>query len=87
MGAAPQNVIALVLKKGMMLVGVGIGVGLAVGFASGRIMQSLLFNVGATNFVTFGGVSVCLVVVASLSCIVPARRAVKVDPQEVLRVE
>jgi putative ABC transport system permease protein len=87
LGAAPRNVIGVVLRRGMILVGVGIGVGLVGGFAGGRLLQSLLFDVAATDVLTFGGVSICLAVVASIACIVPARRALKVDPQEVLRVE
>ena len=87
LGAAPQNVIGLVLRRGMVLVGIGIGAGLAGGIAGGRVMQSLLFDVAATDAVTFGGVSLCLAAIATIACIVPAMRAVKVDPQEVLRTE
>ena len=87
LGAAPRNVIGLVLRKGMVLVGCGIGVGLLGGLAGGRMMESLLFDTAATDLVTFGGVSLCLLVVALIACIVPARRAVAVDPQEVLRME
>jgi ABC-type lipoprotein release transport system permease subunit len=71
----------------MILVAVGIGAGLIGGIAGGRVMQSLLFDVDATDAFTFGGVSLCLAAVATIACIVPAMRAVKVDPQEVLRVE
>jgi putative ABC transport system permease protein len=87
LGAAPRNVIGVVLRRGMVLVGVGIGIGLLGAFAGGRVLQSLLYDVAPTDVLTFGGVSICLALVASIACIVPARRAVKVDPQEVLRVE
>ncbi len=87
LGAAPRNVISVVLRRGLMLVGLGIGIGLAGGFAGGRVMQSLLFDVAPTDVLTFGGVSLCLAVVGLVACIVPAWRAMKVDPQEVLRVE
>ena len=87
LGAAPRNVIGLVLRRGMVLVGFGIGIGLLGGLAGGRVMRSLLFDVAPTDVFTFGGVSLCLAVVGLIACIVPARRAVKVDPQEVLRVE
>jgi putative ABC transport system permease protein len=87
LGAAPGNVIGLVLHRGMVLVGIGIAAGLIGGFASGRIMESLLFDVAPTDVVTFGGVSLCLVAVALVACIVPAIRAIKIDPQEVLRAE
>ncbi len=87
LGATPQNVIGLVLGKGMMLVGSGIVLGLLGGFAGVRLIESLLFNVASTDVVTFGGVSLCLIVVALIACIVPAGRAVRIDPQKVLRVE
>lgn len=87
LGAAPMNVIGVVLQRGLVLVGVGIGIGLVGAFAGGRVLQSLLYNVAPTDALTFGGVSLCLALVASIACIVPALRALKVDPQEVLRVE
>jgi putative ABC transport system permease protein len=87
LGAAPRNVIGVVLQRGMVLVGVGIGIGLLGAFAGGRVLQSMLYDVAPTDVLTFGGVSICLALVGSIACIVPARRAVKVDPQEVLRVE
>ena len=87
LGAAPRDVIGVVLKRGMVLVGFGIGIGLLGAFAGGRVLQSLLYEVAPSDVLTFGGVSICLAAVASIACIVPALRAIKVDPQEVLRVE
>jgi predicted permease len=87
LGAAPRNVISVVLQRGMVLVGIGIAAGLVGGFAGGRVVQSMLFDVAPTDVLTFGGVSLCLAAVGLIACILPARRAMKVDPQEVLRVE
>jgi ABC-type antimicrobial peptide transport system permease subunit len=87
LGAAPRNVISVVLQRGMVLVGIGIAAGLVGGFAGGRVLQSMLFDVAPTDVLTFGGVSLCLAAVGLIACILPARRAMKVDPQEVLRVE
>jgi len=87
MGATPRDIIGLVVSKGMSLVAVGIVLGLVGGFGGARIVSSLLFGVSATDPVTYGGVSVCLAGVGVIACVVPAMRAVRVDPQEVLRVE
>jgi predicted permease len=87
MGAAPPSIIGLVLRKGMSLVAIGIVLGLTGGFAGTRIVSSLLFGVSARDAVTFASVSLCLVAVGLIACVVPALRAVRVDPQEVLRAE
>jgi putative ABC transport system permease protein len=71
----------------MSLVALGLGFGLAGGFAAGRVLDSLLFEVSATDTVTYGAVSLFLIAVALLACVLPAVRAVRVDPQEVLRTE
>jgi putative ABC transport system permease protein len=85
LGAGPGRVLGLVLKRGMSLAGAGIAIGLLGGFAGARALQSLLYNVAPTDALTFSGVSLCLGAVAFIACIVPARRALKVDPHEVLR--
>lgn len=87
LGAGPGSVIGLVVKRGMTLAGVGIVLGLAGGFAGARVLQSFLYDVAPTDALTYGGVSLCLAAIALLACVVPAWRATKVDPQEVLRVE
>jgi ABC-type antimicrobial peptide transport system permease subunit len=87
LGAGPGSVIGLVVKRGMTLAGVGIVLGLAGGFAGARVLQSVLYDVAPTDALTYGGVSLCLAAIALLACVVPAWRATKVDPQEVLRVE
>jgi predicted permease len=87
MGADPTSIIVLVVRKGMTLVTLGIAVGLLGGFAGARVVGSLLYDVSATDAVTYGSVSLCLLAVSLVACVVPARRAVKVDPQEVLRAD
>lgn len=87
LGAQTSDVLKLVMGQGMVLTFVGVVAGLAAAYWLTRLMSSLLFGVGATDFVTFAGVSLLLVVVAGLACYVPARRASKVDPMIALRYE
>jgi putative ABC transport system permease protein len=87
LGAQPHDVLALILKQGMKLALTGVLLGLISGVALTRLMQNLLFGVGATDPATFGGIAFLLILVALLACYLPARRATKVDPLVALRGE
>ena len=86
-GASPLNILSLVLKKGMGLTLLGVGIGLVVSFVVTRLMSSLLFGVNASDPLTFIAVPLVLAAVALVACLIPARRAMKVDPMIALRYE
>jgi len=86
-GASPFNILGLVVKKGMGLTLFGVGIGLAVSFALTRLMSSLLFGVNASDPLTFVSVPLVLALVAFVACLIPARRAMKVNPVIALRYE
>lgn len=87
LGAATRDVTAMVVGQGMKLALIGVGVGLVASFAITRVMSSLLFNVSATDLVTFATVSALLVLTALLASYLPARRATKIDPMTAMRSE
>ena len=87
LGATMSDVLKLVLKNGMSLVLLGALVGLAGAYAITRVMSNLLFEVAPTDLTTFASVPLVLLVVALLACLIPARRATKVDPLVALRYE
>lgn len=85
LGAARPDVVRLVLREGMTLVGVGLLLGLAGALAVSRVVARLLYGITPTDVPTFGVVTLVLVSVALAACAVPAFRASRTDPIVALR--
>jgi putative ABC transport system permease protein len=87
LGAQASNVLGMILRQGMVLVAIGIAVGLVGAYLLTQLMSTLLFEVSTTDGITFVAIPIALAVVALGACLVPARRATKVDPLVALRYE
>lgn len=85
LGAAREDVLRMLGRRGLLLTLLGIGIGLAVSIPLARLLSSLIFGVGANDFVTFSGAAILLGLAALLACYIPARRAMSVDPIIALR--
>jgi putative ABC transport system permease protein len=87
LGAQSAQVLSLVIKQGMKLVGAGVLAGLVIALALARLLSSQLYGVSAFDPGTFALMALTLLVIALLACFLPARRATKVDPIVALRYE
>ena len=87
LGAGRDEVLRMVLRQGMTLVGVGVAVGLLLAIAVGAAISRLLYGVRTADLTTFGTTAVVLLIVAFFANYIPARRATTVDPVTVMRYE
>jgi putative ABC transport system permease protein len=87
LGALPANILRAILLQGARLAIAGVAIGLGAGFAFTRLLASMLFEVKATDPLTFIGGATLLFLAALAACWIPARRATKVDPLVALRYE
>ena len=87
MGAQPRQVLALVLRQGMLLALIGAAVGILVALPVARLAGGLLYGVSATDPLTYAGITLLLMGVALLACYLPARRATRIDPLVALRID
>lgn len=87
LGASHQRVIGLVMRQGMTLTIMGTMIGLAVAGLLTRVLRGQLYDVSATDPLTFAVAPVMLLLIALVACVVPARRAIAVDPATTIRAE
>ena len=85
LGGGPARVVKMVVGQGMSVVALGVVIGVAAAFALTRFMRSMLFEVGATDPMTFAAVPLLMLFVALTACLLPARRAARLDPVMTLR--
>ena len=87
LGASSRDVMSLVLREGLRITVIGTVIGVIIALATGRYLAPLLYSVSAADPATFAVVVVTLLAVAVGACLIPARRAVRVDPTQALRGE
>ena len=85
LGAGRGEVLGMVLREGLRLVGLGLVLGALAAVLLGRLITGLLYHVETTDPITFVGMGLVLVLIAAVACLVPARRAATVDPLVALR--
>lgn len=87
LGAAPAQVIWLFLRRGVVQLAIGLVIGVAGAFGVGRLLQTLLVQTSPRDAITLVSIVLLLSTVAVLACVVPARRATRLDPLHALRHE
>jgi ABC-type antimicrobial peptide transport system permease subunit len=88
LGASRSAVRWLVLRRGLWQISIGLVLGLAGAWAAGKfVLSTILAQVSGTDPLIFVGVPILLTVVALAACLIPARRATRLDPLQALRVE
>ena len=87
LGALPRNTLLLVVGQGLRLVLIGGAAGIVAALAVARLLRSLLYGVRGADAATLAAVVAALVAVALVACVIPARRAARLNPTESLRCE
>ena len=87
LGARPENIHWLAIKRGMILTGSGLGIGLTIYLALAKSLSGMLYQVSAVDPMIILGIPLLLGLTALLGSHIPARRAAKIDPMKALRYE
>ena len=87
LGALPAEILRMIVRESLALVALGVLVGAGVAFGTTRWVASMLFAVTSTDPLTYFCSVLLLVGVAAIACLLPARRAAKIDPMSALRTE
>ena len=87
LGAEARQVSWLILKRGLMQLAIGLTLGLAGALALSRVLRSVLVQITPSDPVTFAAITMLLTVVSIAACLLPARRATRVDPLVALRAD
>jgi putative ABC transport system permease protein len=85
LGAAPPDISRLILREGMWLTSLGITAGLALALVAARPLEALLYDTPATDAWTYSAIAGLLFAIALAACVIPARRASRLDPIAALR--
>jgi predicted permease len=85
LGASRAAVLRLIVREGMMLVGIGVGIGLAISLLIGRVFSRMLFGLSSADPLSLAGASTVLILVSLLACYLPALAASRMDPMKALR--
>ena len=87
LGAGTRDIIRLVMSRGLIQLGIGVTIGLAGAYGLTRVISTLLVQVSATDPITFAMVTGLLAAVGLMACLLPARKALRVNPTTALRYE
>ncbi len=87
LGAARGDVVAMVLRQGMKLVGIGVAIGTLLALGASRLISGLLFGIGPADPVAFAVSAALFCAIGLAACLVPARRATRIEAAEALRAE